>query len=124
MDLGALTRAASLEAMDHINLKLGRVGGLSKARLLRDAAVELGIRLTIEDTWGGDLTTAAVSQLAAGVPPDSLFAVSYMNDWTNEHIAGYQPRSDNGRGRVPSGPGLGVEIDEEMLGAPLYTVAL
>ncbi len=122
--LGALTSAASLDAMDHINLKLGRVGGLSKARLLRDAAVELGIRLTVEDTWGGDLTTAAVSQLAAGVPPDSLFAVSYMNDSTDEHIAGYQPRSANGRGRVASAPGLGVEIDEEMLGSPLFTVAL
>ena len=55
--------------MDHINLKVGRVGGLTKARLMRDAAVELGLNLTIEDSWGGDLVTAAVSHLAAGVPP-------------------------------------------------------
>jgi L-alanine-DL-glutamate epimerase-like enolase superfamily enzyme len=122
VDLAALTRAASLDAMDHINLKLGRVGGLSKARIMRDVAIELGIRLTIEDTWGGDLTTAAVSQLAAGVPDDALFAVSFMNDWTNEHIAGYQPRSDRGVGRVPSGPGLGITVDDEQLGAPLFSV--
>ena len=45
--------------------ELSRVGGLSKAKLLRDLAVELGLRVTIEDTWGGDLTTAAVAALAA-----------------------------------------------------------
>ncbi len=121
-DLPALVRAAQADAMDQINLKIGRVGGLSRARLLRDAAVELGIRLMIEDTWGGDLVTAAVSQLAAGTPSDALFAVSYMNDWTNEHIAGYSPRSHDGRGPVPTGPGLGVEVDEGMLGAPLFSV--
>jgi L-alanine-DL-glutamate epimerase-like enolase superfamily enzyme len=123
VDIADLTRAVSLDAMDHINLKVGRVGGLSKARIMRDVAIDLGIRLTIEDTWGGDLTTAAVSHLAAGVPAEALFAVSFMNDWTNEHIAGYQPRSDSGVGRVPSGPGLGITVDDEKLGAPLFTAS-
>jgi L-alanine-DL-glutamate epimerase-like enolase superfamily enzyme len=109
--------------MDHINLKIGRVGGLTKARLIRDAAVDLGLKLTIEDSWGGDLVTAAVSQLAAATPPDALFAVSYMNDWTVEHIAGYQPRSHSGFGPLPAGPGLGVTIDTGALGAPLFTAA-
>jgi L-alanine-DL-glutamate epimerase-like enolase superfamily enzyme len=107
--------------MDHVNLKIGRVGGLTKARLMRDTAVELGMTLTIEDSWGGDLVTAAVSHLAAGVPPAHLFAASYMNDWTVEHVAGYRPRSRNGRGPVPDGPGLGVEVDLDRLGAPLFT---
>ena len=120
-DLPTLVRAAAADAMDHVNLKVGRVGGLTKARLMRDAAVELGLTLTIEDSWGGDLVTAAVSHLAAGVPPAQLFAASYMNDWTVEHIAGYQPRSRNGRGPVPTGPGLGVEVDLDALGAPVFT---
>jgi L-alanine-DL-glutamate epimerase-like enolase superfamily enzyme len=120
-DLPTLARAAALEAMDHINLKIGRVGGLLRARQMRDTAVALGIRLTIEDAWGGDLVTAMVGHLAAGTPPDSLFAVSYMNDWTNEHIAGYEPRSAGGRGPVPSGPGLGIEVDESAL-EPLFSV--
>lgn len=109
------------DAMDHINLKVGRVGGLTKARLIRDAAVELGLRLTIEDSWGGDIVTAAVSHLAAGVPAASLFAASFMNDWTLEHIAGHQPRSRDGLGLVPSGPGLGIEVDVDRLGAPLFS---
>ncbi len=122
VDLPALVRAASLDAMDQINLKISRVGGLLRARIMRDVAVGLGIRLMIEDSWGGDIVTAAVAHLAAGTPPDALFAVSFMNDWTLEHTAGYQPRSSNGRGPVPTGPGLGIEVDVASLGVPLFAV--
>lgn len=120
-DMPALARAVGENAMDQVNLKISRVGGLTKARAIRDAAVEFGVRLMIEDTWGGDIVTAAVSQLAAGTPPESLFAVSFMNDWTTEHIAGYAPRSRDGRGPVATGPGLGIEVDESALGTPLFT---
>jgi len=120
-DLPTLVRAVAAEAMDHVNLKVGRVGGLTRARVMRDAAVQLGLRLTIEDSWGGDIVTAAVAALAAATPPESLFAVSFMNDWTLEHVAGYQPRSTGGVGPVPTGPGLGIEVDADLLGAPLVT---
>ena len=122
-DLPTLVRAVAADAMDHVNLKVGRVGGLTKARLMRDAAVELGLTLTIEDSWGGDIVTAAVSHLAAGVPPASLFAASFMNDWTLEHVAGYQPRSRNGKGPVPTGPGLGIEVDMDRLGTALFSAS-
>jgi L-alanine-DL-glutamate epimerase-like enolase superfamily enzyme len=79
--------------------------------------------MTIEDTWGGDVVTAAVAHLAATVRPDALFTVSFMNDWTVEHIAGHQPRSQGGRGSAPTGPGLGIEIDVEALGEPLFSVS-
>jgi cis-L-3-hydroxyproline dehydratase len=49
--------------------------------------------------------------------------VSFMNDWTNEHVAGYEPRSSGGRGSAPTGPGLGVEVDLGRLGAPLWSTA-
>jgi L-alanine-DL-glutamate epimerase-like enolase superfamily enzyme len=121
VDLGDLVRGVAAEAMDHVNLKVGRVGGLTRARQMRDVAVELGLRLTIEDTWGGDIVTAAVAQLASGVPGDALCAVSFMNDWTNEHVAGHKPRSAGVVGPVPEGPGLGVEVDLAALGVPLAT---
>ena len=119
VDLDALHRAVAADAMDHINLKIGRVGGLSRARVIRDIAVEHGLRLTIEDSWGGDIVSAAVSHLAAAVPQDQLFAVSFMNDWTLEHVAGYMPRSKAGRGPVPIRPGLGIDVDRDRLGDPL-----
>ncbi|NJD26996.1 MAG: mandelate racemase [Chloroflexi bacterium] len=122
-DLPTLVRAAGEEAMDQVNLKVSRVGGLGPARAMRDAAVALGIRLMIEDSWGGDVVSAAVAHLAAGTPADALFAVSFMNDWTNEHVAGYAPRSRDGLGPVPDGPGLGIEVDVDALGEPLFSVA-
>jgi L-alanine-DL-glutamate epimerase-like enolase superfamily enzyme len=122
-DLPTLVRAVASDAMDHVNLKIGRVGGLTRARRMRDAAVELGLTLTIEDSWGGDLVSAAVAHLAAGVPPASLFAASFMNDWTLEHIAGYQPRSSDGIGPVPEGAGLGVQVEMDRLGPALFSAA-
>ena len=105
-----------------VNLKIGKVGGLTRARLMRDLAAELGVALTIEDTWGGDVTTAAVSHLAASTPPRSRFTVSFFNDWTREHVAGHRPRSDQGFGSAPLEPGLGVDVELGALGDPLITV--
>jgi L-alanine-DL-glutamate epimerase-like enolase superfamily enzyme len=78
--------------------------------------------MTIEDTWGGDIVTAAVSHLAASTAPESLLHASFMNDWVCEHVAGHSPRSAQGRGRAPDGPGLGIEVDVEALGTPLVTM--
>jgi L-alanine-DL-glutamate epimerase-like enolase superfamily enzyme len=121
VDVASLLRAYDAGAMEAINLKLSKVGGLTDATLLRDLAQELGLRLTIEDTWGGDLVTAAVAHLAASTRPEALFTVSFMNDWTNEHVAGHEPRSAGGFGSAPTGPGLGITVDLERLGRPLFT---
>jgi L-alanine-DL-glutamate epimerase-like enolase superfamily enzyme len=118
-DAGAFLRAFHAGGMEAVNLKISRVGGLTRARQIRELAETLGVRLTIEDTWGGDLVTAAVSHLAASVRPEALFTVSFMNDWTNEHIAGHRPQSRRGVGAAPHGPGLGVEVDVDMLGEPV-----
>jgi L-alanine-DL-glutamate epimerase-like enolase superfamily enzyme len=115
VDVSALLRARP--AIDGINLKIGRVGGLTKGKQLRDLAQRLGLRLTIEDSWGGDVTSAAVAHLAASTAPEQLLMASFMNDWTDTHIAGHEPRSANGRGRAPSGPGLGIAVDESLLTA-------
>lgn len=122
IDVPAFTDAIGHGAMEAINLKIGRVGGLSAARVIRDLCHALGVRATIEDTWGTDVVTAAVSHLAASTAPETLVHASFMNDWVTDYVAGHQPRSDNGRGSAPNAPGLGIEIDVEALGAPLQTV--
>ena len=64
-DLPTLLRAWEDRAMEGFNLKINRVGGLTQARLMRDVGERLGMTVNVEDAWGGDLTTAAVSHLAA-----------------------------------------------------------
>jgi len=122
VDVESLYVAVRQGGAGGINLKLSRVGGLSAARIVRDVAVSLGTMLTIEDSWGGDVATAAVSHLAASTPPELLFTTSFFNDWTNEHVAGHRPRSVEGFGASPDGAGLGIEVDVERLGEPLFSV--
>src|SRR5579863_8257940 len=118
-DVPTLLRAIRDGGAGAFNLKVSKVGGLTKAKLMRDVAQDLGIQVTIEDTWGGDIVSATSAHLAASTRRDSLLTVSFMNDWTNEHVAGYQPRSVKGIGAAPVGPGLGITVDESTLGEPL-----
>jgi L-alanine-DL-glutamate epimerase-like enolase superfamily enzyme len=124
LDESVVTAADLFAARDAgalaVNLKVSRVGGLARAVRMRDLAQELGLAVSVEDMWGGDVITAAVSHLAASTSPDHLENVSFFNDWTDGHVAGHQPRSANGRGRAPSAPGLGIEVDAGRLGEPVF----
>ena len=59
--LPMVVRGLADGAMDVINLKISKVGGLTRAREIRDLCVSAGIAMTIEDSWGGDIVTAANS---------------------------------------------------------------
>jgi len=121
-DVPSFLRAAGAGGMEAINLKIAKVGGLTRAKQIRDLAQTLGIRVTVEDMWGGDIVTAAVSHLAGSTRPEMLFTTSFMNDWVREHVAGYAPRSQAGFGVTPDAPGLGIEVDAGALGKPLLSV--
>lgn len=120
-DVPTMLRAVSQGGAGAFNLKVSKVGGLTKAKLMRDLAESLGVQVTIEDTWGGDIVSATSAHLAASTRPEHLLTVSFMNDWCNEHVAGYEPRSVAGRGSAPTGPGLGISVDEDVLGAPILS---
>lgn len=104
-----------------INIKISRVGGLTQAARMRDLMQDLDLMISVEDTWGGDVVTAAVSHLAASTRPENFQNASFMNDWTDGHVAGYAPRSVNGRGSAPTAPGLGIEVSAKGLD-PVFTV--
>jgi L-alanine-DL-glutamate epimerase-like enolase superfamily enzyme len=109
------------QAMDVINLKISKVGGLTKARQIRDLCVALGIALTIEDTWGGDITTAAIAHLAHSTPPALLFTATDFNSYVTVSIAAGAPQRSHGRLAASSAPGLGIEPRWDVLGAPVWT---
>ncbi|RJG40419.1 mandelate racemase/muconate lactonizing enzyme family protein [Mesorhizobium sp. DCY119] len=117
-----LYRAKYEAGAGSINIKLARVGGITGAARMRALAQDLGMTVCIEDVWGGDVTTAAVSHVAASTRPDALLHASFFNDWTKEHVAGHAPRSERGRGKAPTAPGLGIKVDACALDKPLFTV--
>ena len=50
-----ILRAAGDRAMDVVNIKISKFGGLTRASQARDFCVSLGIAMTLEDSWGGDI---------------------------------------------------------------------
>lgn len=121
-DLKTVVRGYSDQAMDVINLKISKVGGLTKARQIRDLCVSLGIAMTIEDTWGGDIVTAAIAHLAHSTPPEYLFSATDFNSYVTVSIATGAPERRNGRLAASLRPGLGIEPRREVLGEPVLTV--
>lgn len=116
-----LVRALNDDAMDVINLKISKVGGLTKAKLMRDLCVQHGIPMTIEDTWGGDITTAAIAHLARSTPSEFTFSATDFNSYGTIDIADGAPRRLNGRMTAADRPGLGITPIFGALGSPVAT---
>jgi L-alanine-DL-glutamate epimerase-like enolase superfamily enzyme len=115
----ALVRGQSEGAMDVVNLKISKLGGLTRARLLRDLCVEFGIGMTIEDTWGSDIATAAISHLAHSTPQRLRFSSTDFNSYVTETTADGAPQRENGRMEAPMEPGLGIEPRPDVLDDPV-----
>jgi cis-L-3-hydroxyproline dehydratase len=120
--LTAVIEGVHDRAMDIVNLKISKVGGLTKARQIRDLCVSLGIALTIEDSWGGDIVTAAIAHLAHSTPPDYLFSSTDFNSYVTLSIAEGAPKRKDGRLAASEKPGLGIEPIWEVLGDPVASV--
>jgi len=108
--------------MDVVNIKISRVGGLSKARVLRDLCVSLGIAMTIEDSWGGDIATAAIAHLAHSTPEAFRFSATDFNSYVTVGIADGAPRRTDGRMAASTAPGLGIVPRKGALGAAVIDV--
>ncbi|MBN9689915.1 MAG: mandelate racemase/muconate lactonizing enzyme family protein [Verrucomicrobia bacterium] len=120
--LDVLLRALSDRAMDVVNLKISKLGGLTKIRQARDLCVSLGIAMTLEDSWGGDLATAAIAHLAHSTPPELLFSTTDFNSYVTVSTAEGAPQRQNGRMAASREPGLGVHPRMEILGNPVLEV--
>jgi len=117
-----LLRAYNERAMDVVNLKISRLGGLTKTKLARDLCESLGIAMTIEDSWGGDITTAAIAHLVGSARPEFYFSSTDFNSYNDLHLAEDAPLRKEGMLNIPSKPGLGIQVNERMLGKPALTL--
>ena len=78
--------------------------------------------MTIEDTWGGDITTAAIAHLAHSTPPEFLFSTTDFNSYVTVSLAEGAPHRVNGRMATTNSPGLGIRPKMEVLGKPMVTI--
>ena len=117
--LEMLLRGHADGAMDVVNLKISKLGGLTKARQARDLCASLGIAMTLEDSWGGDIVTAAISHLAVSTPPELLFTTTDFNSYLTVSTAEGAPRRVEGRMSASTAAGLGVTPNWDVLGSPV-----
>jgi L-alanine-DL-glutamate epimerase-like enolase superfamily enzyme len=118
----ALLRAHADLAMDVVNIKISTMGGLTKARQARDLCISRGTAMTLEDSWGGDVTTAAIAHLAHSTPPEFLFTATDFNSYVTVSTAEGAPQRAGGRMAASKAPGLGVEPRMDVLGDPLLEI--
>lgn len=121
-DLGNLLRAKADLAMDVVNLKISKLGGLTKIRQARDLCVSMGIAMTLEDSWGGDIATAAIAHLAHSTPTEFLFTTTDFNSYGTVCMAEGAPQRVNGRMAASKSPGLGISPNMEILGSPVVII--
>jgi cis-L-3-hydroxyproline dehydratase len=121
-DLHMLLRAKADLAMDAVNLKISKLGGLTKIRQARDLCVSMGIGMTLEDSWGGDIATAAIAHLAHSTPSELRFTSTDFNSYVTVSTAEGAPQRVNGRMAASTAPGLGITPRMDVLGAPVVTI--
>lgn len=117
--IGPLIQGKRDLAMDAVNIKISKFGGLTKAKQARDLCVSLGVAMTIEDSWGGDITTAAIAHLAHSTPTEFLFTSTDFNSYVTVSTAEGAPQRNQGRMEASKEPGLGVRPKMDVLGDPV-----
>jgi O-succinylbenzoate synthase len=108
--------ALEMEACRNINIKPGRVGGLSQAIMIHDYCRERNIPVWcggMLETGIGRASNLAIATLPGYVLPGDISASDryYHRDITNERFV----LNDDSTIDVPNAPGLGVTIVEEAL---------
>ncbi|MDQ1135381.1 O-succinylbenzoate synthase [Microbacterium sp. SORGH_AS 1204] len=113
----AAADALALGSAAILNIKAGRVGGYLEAVAIHDRALAAGVPVWcggMLETGIGRAANAALAALPGFTLPGDISASARFYD---RDIVTEPAVLDDGYVRVPTGPGLGVEIDETALDA-------
>lgn len=108
---------------DGIGLKVTPAGGLTKGRRQRDLCRAAGMTLSVQDTVGSTVAYAAIVHLAATVPPSLLRCILNSEEMVTVRTARFDHGGDASGVLVSDAPGLGIEVDEALLGVPVAVYA-
>ena len=114
-----MVRAVGDRACEVVGLKVGRVGGITPARRIRDVAVAAGIRMNVEDTGGTALSATAAVHLAQATPEPLRRATWLCFDHLTDNPVEGGVANDGGTATAPDSPGIGAVPDQAALGQPL-----
>ena len=102
---------------DVIQPDLGRVGGLTEAVRAAQMAAERGL-ICVPHAWKTGLTVAATRHFGAAVqncPYTEFFDRDFFPSYLRSKLAGPEPVLSDGLWELPSAPGLGVDLDPDVV---------
>ncbi len=117
-----IIRGYEAGAMDMIAIKVARVGGLTKARKMRDLAIDLGISVVPDDAWGSEIVSSALLHYAASTDPRYLICYTDLTDYVTLKTADGFPKRDGPNITASDAPGLGLTLREDVVGEPLHVI--
>lgn len=109
------------QGADLVCLKISNLGGLSKARRVRDFFLDNRIPVVTEDTWGGEIATATLTHFAASTPEDYLQNTTDLCNYNTRSTGTPAPKTEGGKLFASDTPGLGIAPDFTSLGEPVAT---
>ena len=110
--------AIAAEACHAVNVKLSTCGGVRRARETIRTATESGVAAYLSSTVDGPWGISAALQLAAGETFQLACGLATL-ELFDSPLADLLPAARGGLMPVPQGPGLGVEVDDELLAAAI-----
>lgn len=109
-------------ACEGVKVKPNRLGGLTRARQIRDFGVSVGWQMHIEDVGGSALADTAALHLAASTPDANRLASWLCHYHLDvDPVPGQGARNVAGHAVPPVTPGLGVVPDLHRLGPAVAT---
>ena len=120
IDLNIVIRAAAEGLVDGFGMKVTRLGGLMNMITFRQVCDAFSLPHTCDDSWGGDIIAAACTHIGASIKPTLNEGV-----WLAEPYISTPYDTENGVQiidgyiKCPQSPGLGINPDEAMFGAPV-----
>jgi len=122
-DIESLLRARELGCLDVVALKLSKFGGVTQIRRARDLCTRFAVMMVVEDTWGSDITTAAVAHLAVSTAPKYLLNACDLSGYVSPRLAPDGPVRTDATLAPSDRPGLGVTPDRDVLGSPVLQLS-
>ncbi len=114
------TRIAREGIADVFGIKINRVGGLTRARRMRDIALAHGIQMYVMATGGSMLADTEAAHLSQSIPrPFRLGGWACQDMLTVDVAPGQGARNQDGVLMVEEMPGHGIVPDEGILGDPV-----
>lgn len=110
-----LATFVKLDAVDVAIAKVQRSGGLTLSRRLCALAEDAGVRLMGSGLTDSDLGLAASLHLFAAYGIDTPVDLNGRQFLTSSYATGATVEVRDGVARVPTGPGLGVDVDESVV---------